>query len=159
MSAIQPVADNVPGGSPFRPTAPTQPSAASQTAAAATSTAVVSSSLNVTMIHTHVDAMLAAIGGEAQNNQLLRMMIALLILQALLGNDGGNQQAGASALLDLLGQTGANRHSEMVSLHSATNVVQIEQQSEVVMTSQAPLAPTATEGDPDNSGREIDLSA
>jgi hypothetical protein len=111
------------------------------------------------MVHTHVDAMLAAIGPEVQNNQFLRMIIGLLILQALLANDGGNQQVGTNALLDLLGLSGANRQSEVVSMHSATNVVQIEQQSSVVMTSQAALTPTATEGDAENSGRQIDLSA
>ena len=111
------------------------------------------------MVHTQVDAMLSAIGGDVQNNQMLRMIIGLLILQALLANDGGNQQAGASAMLDLLGQNGANRQATLLSLHSATNAVQIEQQSTVVMTGQAPLAPTAAEGDPDGSGRNIDLSA
>ncbi|MCP4247938.1 MAG: hypothetical protein GY778_12895 [bacterium] len=119
----------------------------------------VSSSLNVTMVYSQVDAMMSNIGGGIQDNKLLRMMIALMIMQALLAEDGGNQQAGANALMDLLGHSGGSQQSGMVGIRSATNVVQIQQQSAVLMTDQAATAPTATEGDPDSSGNNVDLSA
>ncbi|HUU85429.1 MAG TPA: hypothetical protein VM243_18170 [Phycisphaerae bacterium] len=124
----------------------------------ATSVATISST-SATSIYSQVDTMLAAVGGGVQDNQLLRMIIGLLILQVLMGVDGGNQQAGGAAMLDSLGLAGGNRDAGVAGLRSATNIVQIEQQSATLLTSQAVLAPTATDGDPDNPGSQVDLEA
>ncbi len=155
MNPVQPI-----GGYAASPQ-PVQGTAASPVSAAGGSVATlsaVSNSVSVSMIHTQVDAMLESIGGGVQDNQMLRMIIGLLILQALLAEDGGNQQPPIDRLVGLLGSVGGAR-SQALSLHSATNVVQIQQQSTVLMTSQAAVAPTGTEGDPAGSGNQVDISA
>jgi hypothetical protein len=124
----------------------------------ASAASVVSCSTSVTMVNTQVAAMLNTIGGGLQHNELLRMMIALMILQALLSQDGGNQKAAMEGMMELF-RAATGQRTTTVSLHSATNVVQLEQQSTVLMTGQAALAPTTTEGDPNSSGDQIDISA
>jgi hypothetical protein len=109
------------------------------------------------MVNTHVEAMLQGIGGGLQDNQMLRMVIALLILQALLAKDGGSQQSAIEGLINLIGMGG--QRTQSVSMHSATNVVQIQQQSTVLMTGQAAVGATGAEGDPNASGEQIDVSA
>jgi hypothetical protein len=158
--AMNPIPSISNEATPARQVLNPQPAAAQQPAAASASSAVaVSSSVNVTMVHTQVDAMLGAIGGGVQDNKMLRMMIALLILQALLTNDQEQQDAAMAGLLDMLGMSSGKRPTQMISLHSATDVVQIQQQSTVLATNQAALSPTATEGDPRDPGSQIDLSA
>ena len=160
MNPIQPVGDSAAGITTPRADRTAELAGTSQATATQASTAMeVSSTLNVTMVYSQVDAMLSNVGGGTQDNQLLRMVIALMIMQALLAEDGGSQQSGANALMDLLGLSGGSGQSGMIGLHSATNVIQIQQQSTVLMTGQAAIAPTATEGDPDRSGDNIDLSA
>ena len=117
-----------------------------------------SSTTSVTMINTQVDAMLESLGGGLQDNQLLKMVIALMILQALLAKDGGSQQAAIEGLLNVLGVV-AGRGSQAVSLQSATNVVQIQQQSTVLLTSHAALTPDSAKGDPQEPGENLDMTA
>ncbi len=160
MNPIQPVGDSAAGITAPRADRTAELASTSQATSTQASTAMeVSSTLNVTMVYSQVDAMLSNVGGGIQDNQLLRMVIALMIMQALLAEDGGNQQSGANALMDLLGLSGGSGQSGLIGLHSATNVIQIQQQSTVLMTGQAATAPTATEGDPNSSGANIDLSA
>lgn len=163
MGPIQPVGTNITGtaqtpATNATPASPAPTAATTKAADSATSVSLVSS-VNTTAIYSQVDTMLAAVGGGVQDNQLLRMIIGLLILQVLMGGDGGSQQAGAGALLSMLGLAGADRQAQVATLHSATNLVQIEQQSATLVTSQAVLSPTATEGDPDNPGSHVDLEA
>jgi len=127
-------------------------------AAEGAATSAVSTSTSISVVSTQVDAMLASIGGGVENNQFLRVLLALLIMQALLGGDG-LQKSSASAVMDLLGQAGGNRQASLLTLHSATNIIQIEHASTILTTSQAATTPTATEGDPDRTGGQIDLSA
>ena len=155
MNSVQPVGPNPTGAVP---TQGVQAAPVSAPGTSATAVSAVSSSLSISMVHTQVDTMLQAIGGGVQDNQLLRMVIALMILQALLAKDGGSQQAAIDGLLDVL-RTGAGQRTTAVSMHSATNVVQIQQQSTVLMTGQAALAPTHAEGDPNGPGGRMDLSA
>ncbi len=163
MGPIQPVGTSISGtqqapvANPVTPS-PTTASAPAEAAGAATSTTMVSS-VSATSVYAQVDAMLAAVGGSVQDNQLLRMIIGLLILQVLMGADGGSQESAAGALLGMLGQAGTDRHGSVASLQSATNVIQIQQQSTVLTTSQAVLSPTATEGDPNNPGSQVDVEA
>lgn len=162
MGPIQPVDTTVSGAQHTPVTQPAQANpaqAASTTPSASAPSVSMVSSVNTTAIYSHVDTMLAAVGGGVQDNQLLRMIIGLLILQVLMGVDGGNQQTGAGALLGMLGLAGADRQTQAATLHSATNVVQIEQQSTLLTTSQAVLSPTATEGDPNDPGSQVDLEA
>ena len=163
MGPIQPVNTTVSGTQHTPVTQPAQanpaPTAATTPASGSASSVSMVSSVNTTAIYAQVDQMLAAVGGGVQDNQLLRMIIGLLILQVLMGADGGNQQTGAGALLGMLGLAGAGREAQVATLHSATNVVQVEQQSTLLTTSQAVLSPTATEGDPNDPGSQVDLEA
>ncbi|MFQ5489350.1 MAG: hypothetical protein ACE5GE_01400 [Phycisphaerae bacterium] len=155
MNPIQPVDGNVQAQQPIQ-----APQAASASAASSSTTvASMSSSTSITMVNTQVDAMLESLGGGLQDNQMLKMVIALMILQAMLAKDGGSQQAAIDGLMNVLGAVGS-RGSQAISIQSATNVVQIQQQSNVLMTSQAALAPEAAQGDPtDSSGENLDMTA
>ena len=107
MNPIQPVGDSAAGVTAPRADRTAEMAGTSQAKATQVSTAMeVSSTLNVTMVYSQVDAMLSNVGGGVQDNKLLRMLIALMIMQALLAQDGGNQQSGANALMDLLGLSG-----------------------------------------------------
>lgn len=156
MNPIQPV------GGQVQPQAPTQASQAAPAGAtlatASSNMTSMSSTTSVTMINTQVDTMLASLGGGLQDNQLLKMVIALMILQALLATDGGSQQAAIDGLLNVLGAV-AGRGSQAVSLQTATNVFQIQQQSTILMTGQAALAPDAAQGDPNEPGENLDMTA
>lgn len=111
------------------------------------------------MVHVQVNEMLGAIGGDRQSNQLLKMAIGLMILQAPLANDGGNQQATAAAEpLDLVGQSGSSDRWQMTSLQSATNVMQIERQSTIPEVPQAAPGTTLADQDPRETGSNIDPS-
>jgi len=118
-----------------------------------------SSTLNITLVNSQVDAMLGAIGGGVQDNKLLRMMIALLILQALLTNDSEQQQGAVASLLDSLGQADGGRRGGTIGLQSATSVVQIQQQSTVLATDQAVVSLTGTGGESGGTGEGLDLTA
>jgi hypothetical protein len=93
------------------------------------------------------------------NNQLLRMMLALLILEALLAQDGGGQQAGAGAgSLSGNGSRGSMLAS-MMSVQSETSIVQIQHQSTTLATSHAVQSLGATSGDPQSDGSQLDVRA
>ena len=163
MGPVQPVGTSISGTQQTPVTNQVTPSPTTATAsvgaAGATTSTTTVSSVRATSVYAQVDAMLAAVGGSVQNNELLRMIIGLLILQVLMGADGGGQESAAGALLGMLAQADAGRQGGVASLHSATNVVQIQQQSTVLTTSQAVLSPTATEGGPNNPGSQVDVEA
>jgi hypothetical protein len=169
MGSIQPVGQHVPNVASQRPVQPAANAGAGAATAgvgavaAGSSTSVQTS--NVTMVQSQVNSMMSSIGGGLENNQMLKMVIGLMIMQALLSGKGGGggggeqQQMAAGMLLGMLEGAGSNVQSQMFSMQSATNTVQIQNSSTVLETSQAALAPTATEGDPDQAGCNIDLSA
>lgn len=88
-------------------------------------------------VQSKVDMLLQSIEPSLGADQQLRMIIALLILNALLGrNDersgGGAELAGLASGLDTLG----SRRTEC-AMFSATNIIQIQHQSTLVYTEQA----------------------
>ena len=97
MNPVQPVGNAAAGVAPAQAA---QPQAVSSSGTSAQAVAQVSSSVSMSVVHTQVDAMLQTIGGGLQDNELLRMVIALLIMQALLAKDGGNQQSAIDGLID-----------------------------------------------------------
>ena len=119
----------------------------------------VTNSINITMVQSQVDVMLNSVGGGVQDNEMLRMIIALLIMQALLTNDQEQQQAAITSLLDSLGGGGNGRSANTLQMQSATNVIQIQAQSTVLATNQAALSPTSTGSDSQDTGSNVDLSA
>lgn len=111
------------------------------------------------MIQTQVNSLLASFPSEMNGEQMLRMIIALLILQALLGKQDGQPMSQMAQLGGLAGGLDAfGRRSEFV-LFSSTNIVQIQHQSTLVYTPQA--VQTITEGEPggqDAPGSRLDVS-
>ena len=74
-------------------------------------------------VFSQVGQMLESIGGGVQNDQLLRMMIALLILQALLENSsGGGDQA--TNPLDVLNNM---QSGSVAGLYASSTSIEIQQ--------------------------------
>ena len=123
----------------------------------ATSISAVSNTTS--MVYSRVDAMLSNVGMNLQDNQMLRMIIALLVLQALLGQEGTNQSQGGG--LGLLAGAGgrAESTSALLSLQSQTNVVQIQHQSSTMLTSQAIQSIGLESGQNQDGGERLDLRA
>lgn len=89
------------------------------------------------MVQYRVDELLSSFGSQMSGDQQLRMIIALLILNALLGKDKDQPTNKAAELAGLAaGLDGMGRRSE-VALFSATHIIQIQHQSTLVYTDQA----------------------
>jgi predicted lipid-binding transport protein (Tim44 family) len=102
-----------------------------------------------------VSQFLNDIGGGLDGNQSLKLLIAVLILNALLAADGGSQQ---QPTLDLLGSGRGNRAS--FDIQSATSIVQVSHFSATLVSSQAVQSLGQTPGDPSGgTGEQLDLSA
>jgi hypothetical protein len=109
------------------------------------------SSSSITLVHTSIDSMLAQIGGGVQNDSYLRMIIALLILNALLNSD----HARGGSAVGLPNAPRPQSMASMISMHSETNCIQIQEQSVTLASNQAVQTTTAG-GDSGNGGR-VDL--
>ena len=118
---------------------------------------ITSSSTSISMVYSQVDMMLGNVGIDLQDNQVLRMIIALMILEALLAQDGGNQQAGGVGLLAGIGQQSSSMAS-FLSIQSETNVVQIQQQSSALSSGQAIQSIGLGAGESDTNGSRLDTS-
>ncbi len=127
-------------------TAQASPSNASQSAPAMSNTqsssaAIMSSSTSTTTSSMFIDArvgeFLGSIGGELQSDQQLRMIIGLLILQALLSGDRQEGDVQGGELMNATLLAGMLHEQRDVGIISETNIVQIHQQSSLVMTDHA----------------------
>lgn len=100
---------------------------------------VASSSLtgSAAAVQSQVDTLLASFGSEVAGNQFLRMIIALLILNALLGKQDDEHTSKASQLAGLAGGLNSLGRSADYAMFSETNVIQIQHQSTLVYTDQA----------------------
>ncbi|MFW6059857.1 MAG: hypothetical protein ACODAQ_06725 [Phycisphaeraceae bacterium] len=111
-------------------------------AGSASSTSLVAqSSTTVTFVNQQVDTMLANIGQGMQDQQTLRLIIALMILQQLMGDEqgGGNNNAA-----QLLGQMGGNGNgngtgssASLASLSSQTTMMQVHQEQTLAYNHQS----------------------
>jgi hypothetical protein len=109
------------------------------------------------MVYSRVDSLMNSVGLDLQNNQLLRMIIAFMIMQALLGQEDGNQQTrGADILGAGLGQTQSN--ATFLSMQSETNTVQIQHQSSLLSTAQA-VQSLGTAAEDTSQGGQVDTVA
>jgi hypothetical protein len=127
--------------------------------AAGGTTTISSTSTVMSVVHSRVDSMLSSLGLDTQTNEVLRMIIGLLILEALLARDGGSQQAGGAGLQDFGSALRASLLSPLMSYHSETNLVQISHQSTTVSTSWA-IQSTGLSGDgSESSGANLDTQA
>lgn len=119
------------------------------------------SSLSQTAIsaQSQVDDLLASFGSELAGDQQLRMMIALLILQALLGRDEDNMAHKATELAGMAANLDSFGRPTQIALFSETNIVQIQHQSTLVYSDQAIHTITKGELGSDGSpGSRLDVT-
>jgi len=90
------------------------------------------------------------------DNQMLRMIIALMIMEALLAQDGGSQQAGGVGLF-----AGGSQQSDamFLSIQSETNTIQIQEQSSTLATSQGIQSLGLPDGQTEPGGSQLDMQA
>jgi hypothetical protein len=92
------------------------------------------------------------------NNQNLKLLIAALIIQFLLG-DGNSQQQGAQGAAGVLeGLSSGRQNSLMISLESSTNTVQIQQQFTRLDVAGAVQTMQQTDSANPRTGGQIDIS-
>lgn len=112
-------------------------------------------------VQSRVDSFLASFGEALPSDQQLRMIIALLILQALLGKEDDQPMSKAAELAGIaVGLEILGRRPDPAII-SATNIIQIQHQSTLVYTEQA--VQTLTEaggqtGGQDPTGARLDVS-
>ncbi len=113
-----------------------------------------------TSVQSRVDTFLASFGDELAGDQQLRMIIGLLILSALLGKEGDQPMSKAAEMGGLLSDLGSLTQRNQVAVFSATNIIQMQQQSTLVYSDQAVQA--TTEGQPSGQaggGTRLDVTA
>ena len=112
----------------------------------------------ITQVNSQVDAFLGSVGINLQNNQMVRMIIALLILELLMGQDGqgGKQQSGSASALSQLSTAGDS--SRLFMFHSTTSVYRSEYHASELSGGLAVQSSASTAGDGAASGR-LDMSA
>ena len=88
-------------------------------------------------VQASVDALLESLGEGLASDQQLRMIIALLILNALLGKDQDQPTNKSAELAGLLTGSGLFGGRSRLAIFSATNIIQIQHQSTLVYTDQA----------------------
>lgn len=123
----------------------------------ASAMSITSSSTSISMVYSQVDMMLGNVGIDLEDNQVLRMIIALMILEALLAQDGGNQQAGGVGLLAGTGQRSSSM-AGFLSIQSETNIVQIQQQSTALSSTQAFQSIGLGAGEGNANGSRLDTN-
>lgn len=132
---------------------------AAQTGATSPTTAagVLSGSQSITNVFAAVSTMMQSIGGGVENDRLMRMLIALMIILSLLqGQQEAQSQSGGNELAQLGG--GANGRSSYIGIFSSSTTIIFQQTTTQVSLSsyeqsavgkQVPTAP----------GSQVDLSA
>jgi hypothetical protein len=113
---------------------------------------------STSMVYSRVDNMLSNVGLNLQDNQMLRMIIALMILQAMLSQEGTDQQGGGVGLLSGVGGR-SDSTSAFLAIQSQTNIVQVQHQSAAMLTSQAIQSLGLEGGQGQDNGARLDLSA
>ena len=137
--------------------------ASSSAEISSTTTSVsISSSSNMTMstLTQQIGAFLESISPELVDNQYLKLLIAAMIMQALLGEDGGAQQTGQAGMQALEFLSSSSQAVQM-SVQSSTSVVQMQQQSAAVYSSNAvqATADTSESAGQHPAGGQMDISA
>ena len=140
-------------------------SASGQAAATGSSQTLSSQTMSISSSTTHiaqasarVDAFLADLGGDLRNNELLKMIIGLLILELLLGRDGESAPGNGSEFgaLNQLAQT--SESSRTLLIQSSTSVYQADYYATELAGARSVQSSAGTQSD-NHSGGQLDLSA
>ncbi len=132
-----------------------------QTATQSMTSVSTTSTTTAQSVDARVGEFLESFGSEIQSDQQLRMIIGLLILQALLSGDRkeGDVQGGEMNIAAMMADMLANKQD--AGIISQTNIVQIQQQSSLVVTDQAvqTLAGDGSSvGGEDSPGSRLDVT-
>jgi hypothetical protein len=112
-------------------------------------------STNLTNMSGQIGQLLRGVGGGAEDNRMLQMMIGLMILMAVLQGSSSQPRGGA----DLLGQLmGPGSGGGSVSLLSSTSI-SIEQTSMTVMAASPETLAAIQGGSQPQQDPQIDLTA
>jgi len=164
MEPIQNISYSPANANAVRPSsASTSSPAAAVGGADAWSVAQVSSlsateSMSGVAISQQVDAFLGSISPTLANNAYLKLLIAALIMQVLLGEDGGAQQSGAGSLATLEALAGGRNTALFISIESSTNTVQLTQQSSRLDLTSAVQSLTESANGAEQPGRQMDVT-
>lgn len=130
-----------------------QAGATSQTSAAG----VLTGSQSITNVFAAVSTMMQSIGGGVENDRMMRMLIALMLILSLLQNQQESQSQSGGNELALLG-TVANRSSSYIGIFSSSTTITFQQTTtEISLSSNEQYA--ATEQGLTTPGSQVDLSA
>jgi phospholipase/lecithinase/hemolysin len=112
-------------------------------------------SLSSTTVSQQVEAFLGSVDPALANNAYLKLLIAALIMQVLLGEDGGAQKSSAG-LQGLEALAGGRNNSLFVAMETSTNTVQIAQQSTRLDVTSAVQSMSETGGE--DTGAQMDVT-
>jgi len=121
---------------------------------------VSSSTVNMTTISQEVTSLMTSVGLNPGDYQSLRLMIAMMLLNALLGDDGGQQDQSQLGLQLGLGGDGQTLNFGSVT-RSVFEQTTVSQQGSPYSGEVSPTAPDAASPDVGSSepGQGIDLQA
>ena len=156
MIPIQPTGDYSATPVYANQAAATGQAATLQTASTVASTSSVTS---LTTIQQQVGTMLNTVSPALDNNQYLKLLIAMLILNTLLNENGSASQGGQGAMNALETLTGGRNNALFMAVETATNTVQVQQQSLRLDTIDAAQSAWQSSQTTDGSGQKMDLSA
>ena len=122
-----------------------------------TAAGVLSGSQSITNVFAAVSTMMQSIGGGVENNRLMRMLIALMIILSLLqGQQEAQSQTGGNELAQL--GNGANRSFSYIGIFSSSTTIIFQQTTtEVSLSSYEQYA--ANQQVQTAPGSQVDLSA
>lgn len=122
-----------------------------------TAAGVLTGSQSISNVFAAVSTMMQSIGGGVENDRLMRMLIALMIILSLLQElQEGQGQSGGNQLAQL--GNGANSSSSYIGIFSSSTTITFQQTTtEVSLSSNEQYA--ANEQVPTTPGSQVDLSA
>lgn len=104
-----------------------------------------------------VSQLLQSIGGGAENDKTLRMLIVLMILLALLDNSQANDASTGNAL-NQLANSGSGR-SQFFGIFSSSTTIEIHQTSTTIVGSTMDNVASVSSSEQPTQGGQVDLSA
>jgi len=117
-----------------------------------------SSMTHIAQVSSRVDSFLGSLGADLQNNELLRMIIGLLILELLLGDKGDSGSKAAETLGALANFSTGRQTSQMLLMESSQSSIQVDYAA-VEATSTSATQSTSETHTQDQQGGNIDLTA
>lgn len=117
----------------------------------------VSDSTALTQIDAAVSQLVQSLGGSAEDEKILRMLIGLIILLALLRGSQDDPAAAQNAFASL---GGGNNSSQFVALYASSTTISIEQTTTTIVLGTSDTYAAASNGESGQAGGgQIDVFA